>query len=186
MSKCKCKLDAGVCNNKQRWNDVKCKCECKELIDISVCDKGFIWNPSNCKCECDKSCNFSEYLDYENCKCRKTLVDKLVENSYTEECTENIDEVKNADENECVCSYTICVALIVIALAIRTGIGAYFVHSRWYLKKRILLVLSLVLVLSGIVFKQQFNEYNSIELINEKIQTNVDQKSGLLFLQRHN
>ena len=30
-----------------------------------------------------------EYLDYENCKCRKKLVNKLVEM-----CTENIHEVK--------------------------------------------------------------------------------------------
>ena len=41
-------------------------------------------------------------LDYENCKCRKKLVDILVE-----ECTENIDEVKVAGtalferRNEC-------------------------------------------------------------------------------------
>ena len=28
--KCKCKLDASVCNNKQRWNYIKCRCECKE------------------------------------------------------------------------------------------------------------------------------------------------------------
>ena len=33
-----------------------------------------------------------EYLDYENCKCRKILLDKL-----TEECTESIDEVKIAE-----------------------------------------------------------------------------------------
>ena len=31
--KCKCRLDASVCNNKQRWNEDKCRCECKELID---------------------------------------------------------------------------------------------------------------------------------------------------------
>ena len=36
--KCKCRLDASVCNNKQRWNGDKCRCECKELIDKSVCD----------------------------------------------------------------------------------------------------------------------------------------------------
>ena len=29
----------------------------------------------NRKCECDKSCDFGEYLDYENCNCRKRLVD---------------------------------------------------------------------------------------------------------------
>ena len=87
--KCKCRLDASVCNNKQRWNDDKCRCECKELIDKGVCDKGYAWNPSNCECECDKSCDVGEYLDFENCKCRKRLVDKLVE-----ECTENIDDAK--------------------------------------------------------------------------------------------
>ena len=27
--KCKCKLDASVCYNKQRWNEDKCMCECK-------------------------------------------------------------------------------------------------------------------------------------------------------------
>ena len=42
--KCKCRLDASVCNNKQRWNDDKCRCECKELIDKGVCDKGYAWN----------------------------------------------------------------------------------------------------------------------------------------------
>ena len=59
------------------------------MIDKGVCDKGFIWNPSNCECECDKSCDIGEYLDYENCKSRKKLVDKLVE-----ECTETNNEVK--------------------------------------------------------------------------------------------
>ena len=39
--KCKCRLDASVCNNIQRWNDDKFRCECKEFIDIGVCDKGY-------------------------------------------------------------------------------------------------------------------------------------------------
>ena len=84
--KCKCRLDPSVCNNKQRWNNDKCRCQCKELTDKGICDKGFIWNPSNWECECDKSCDVGEYLDYENCKCRKKLVNKLVE-----EFSENID-----------------------------------------------------------------------------------------------
>ena len=45
--KCKCRLDASVCDNKQCWNEDKCRCECKELIDKGMCDKGFTWNPSN-------------------------------------------------------------------------------------------------------------------------------------------
>ena len=77
------------------------------MIDKGVCDKGYAWNPSNCECECDKSCDVGEYLDYENCKFRKRLVDKLVQ-----ECTEGIDEAKLTGialfkhGNECVCSYT--------------------------------------------------------------------------------
>ena len=32
--KCKHRLDSSVCNNKQRWNEDKCRCECREqLID---------------------------------------------------------------------------------------------------------------------------------------------------------
>ena len=81
--KCKCRLDTSVSNNKQGWTNDKCRCECKELIDKGMCDKGFIWNPSNC--ECDKLCDVGEYLDYKICKCRKRLIEKLVE-----ECSENI------------------------------------------------------------------------------------------------
>ena len=40
--KYKCRLDASVCDNKQHWNNDKCRCECKELIDKDICDKGFI------------------------------------------------------------------------------------------------------------------------------------------------
>ena len=51
--------------------------------------KGFIWNPSNCKGECDKSCNVGEYLNYSDCKCRKKLTDKLID-----ECSETIEQTK--------------------------------------------------------------------------------------------
>ena len=137
--KCKCRLDASVCNNKQRWNDDKYRCECKELIDEGVCDKGFIWNPSNCKCECDKLCDVGEYLDYENCKRRKKLVDKLVE-----ECTENVEEVKLAKitlaENESKHKCSSCTQYIVlfsIIFTVNVGIGTYFIYFHWYLKKNV-------------------------------------------------
>ena len=87
--KCERRLDAIVCNDKQRWNKNKCRCECKELIHKGICDKDFIWNPSNREYECNKSCDFIEYLDYKSCICKKRLVNKLVD-----ECNETIDEVK--------------------------------------------------------------------------------------------
>ena len=89
--KCKCKFEANICSNKQHWNNNKCRCEWKELINKKLCNKGFIWNSCNCECECDKACDVGEYLNYENCKCRKKLVDKLVD-----ECTETVAEVKLA------------------------------------------------------------------------------------------
>ena len=150
------------------------RCECKELIDKGVCDKGFIRNPSNCECECYKSCDFSEYLDYKNCKCKKRLADKL-----TEECTENIEETRlgeltsDKNENKLKCSScTLYIVLFSIFFTINVGIGSYFLCFYWYLKK-MSFVLSLVPAL-----KQQFNE-----LINGKSQTNRDQKSNLFFLQ---
>ena len=108
--KSQCRLDAIVCNNKQRWNKDKCRCECKELIDKGVCDKGYIWNPSNYECECDKSCDIVEYLDYQNCKYRKRLVDKLVD-----ECDENVDEETSLVEiNSTKCKHNSCILYVVI------------------------------------------------------------------------
>ena len=134
--KCKCRLDASVCNNKQRWNDDKCRCECKELIDKGVCDKGSIWNSSNCEYKCDKSCYVGQYLDYENCKCRKKLVNKLVE-----ECTENTDEVKIAEItsmelrstkniHKCI-SCTLYIVLFSMIFTINIGIATYFVYYKY-------------------------------------------------------
>ena len=108
----------------------KCRCESKELIDKGVCDKGFIWNPSNCDCECDKTCDIGEYLDYENGKCSKKLVDKLVD-----DCTETIEEVKlakitlaeNESDNKCN-SCTVYIALIIVVFTNFTGITTYFVY----------------------------------------------------------
>ena len=108
------------------WNNNKCRCEGKELIDKGVCDKEFIWNPSNCKCECNKSCDFSECLDYENYKCRKKLVDKLVD-----ECNETIDEVKIVSESKNKCSSCILyIVLFSIFFTINVGNGAYFVYYK--------------------------------------------------------
>ena len=76
-----------------------------------------------------------EYLDYENCKCRKKLVDKLIE-----ECTESIDEVniaecKSIENIHKWSSCTLYIVLFLIIFTINVGIGTYFVYSHWYLKK---------------------------------------------------
>ena len=111
------------------------------MIDKGVCNKGFIWNPSNCVSEFDKSCDVGEDLDYEKCKCRKKLIDKLVE-----ECTENVEQVKLAritlieDKNKHKCSSCMLyIVLFSILFTISVGIGTCFVYykymNHWYLKK---------------------------------------------------
>ena len=129
--KCKCRLDASasVCDNKQHWNNDKCQCECKKLIDKGISNKGYIWNPSNCKCECDKSCDFGECLDYENCKYRKRLVDKLIE-----ECNENIEETSLIKINSTKCKSNSCILYIMlfsIFFSINIGIATSFVYYKY-------------------------------------------------------
>ena len=133
--KCECRLDSSVCNNKPCLNNDKCRCECKELIDNWMCDKGFIWNPSNCESECDKLCDIREHLDYKTCKCRKRLIDKLVE-----EWGENIDGNKMIydsilnDYENIFNSCTVYIVLLVIFFIVSIRIASIYFH--WYLKRR--------------------------------------------------
>ena len=137
--KCECKFGANVCNNKQRWNKDKCRGDCKKIIDKGVCDKGFIWNPSYCEYECDKAWDAGEYLNYENCKCRKKLVEQIVD-----ECAETVEEVKLAkitvSENENRYKYSSCTLYIVLMIAVFTiypGISACFLYYNWSLVKNV-------------------------------------------------
>ena len=93
------------------------ECVIKDLFGILVIE-----------CECDKACEVGEYLDYENCRCRKKLVDKLVD-----EYNETAEEVKRAkitlaeNENSYKCSsctvYTVLFWIFFTSNV--SGIGAY-------------------------------------------------------------
>ena len=105
----------------------------KDLFGILVTTDKNCYN-----CECDKNCGFSKYFDHENCKCRKKIVDKLID-----ECTETIEEVKLANitftENEN--SYYKCssckvyIVLMIVIFTIFTGIIISFVYYNWSLIK---------------------------------------------------
>ena len=94
------------------------------------------------ECECNKSYDVGKYLDHENCKCRKKLVDKLIE-----ECAENIDEVKLAKitlaENGNKHKYSSCTLYIVlfsVIFTIKIGISTYFIYFYWYLKEDVICI----------------------------------------------
>ena len=60
--KCGCLLDEKVCNNKQKWNKNKCRCEC---LEIKECENGSFWNVVNCRCEFKKA---AKIMVEEKCK----------------------------------------------------------------------------------------------------------------------
>ena len=142
--KCICGLNKIIFNNKPRWNKGQFRCECKYLIDKGVCGKGFIFNPSNCKCECDKSCNTSQCFDYSDCKCKKKIIDLIVE-----ECIEydddkrkivNITVTKNDNQTKIVNktvknSCKVYIVLTVVSVVISTVYTIYFVYYNWFLIK---------------------------------------------------
>ena len=148
-SKCICRLNKIICNNKQRWNKDQCRCECKELIDKGVCDKGYIFNPSNCKCECDKSCNTSQYLDYLDCKCKNKIIDLIVEKcteydnkTKTVNKTDNKTEIVNIPDNKRKIvnktvkdSCKVYIVLTIASIVISTVYTIYFVYYNWFLFK---------------------------------------------------
>ena len=75
---CKCGLNESVCNSKQKWDHDECRCECNELDDWGSFKDDYIWCLSMCNCECNKARESNEYLDIENCFCKKRLSGILV------------------------------------------------------------------------------------------------------------
>ena len=105
-------------------------------------DKGLILNLINCECECDKSCDVGKYSDYKNCRCRKRLLDKLVER-----CSENIDGNKmiyNGTLNAVplndywkMCNFcTVYIILSAIFFKVSISNSSVFIYFCWYLKRR--------------------------------------------------
>ena len=95
-----------------------------QIIDCK-CDDGFVWNPSTC--EYDKSCDNGEHLDYENCKCKKRLIDKLVE-----ECGEDVngnETIYNVTLNDhrivCNSCTTHIVLLIITSMTLMDIVSVY-------------------------------------------------------------
>ena len=102
--------------------------ECKELIDIGECDKGFISNPSNYECECYGSWLVS----------RKSLVNKLVECSFGEECTENFEETRLVEINLTECKHilahcTLCSFQYFLQLMLELSLLWLVLKKRCYL-----------------------------------------------------
>ena len=102
-----------------------------------VSDKGYIWNPSNCACECDKLCDIGQYLDYKNCVCRKSIVDKLVEEFINVIDGDTMyNKTLSIDPNDCP-SHMPYVVLFIVFLSISVVISDVFVYFHWHKNKQL-------------------------------------------------
>ena len=77
----------------------KCICRLNKIISNNILTN---FNPSNCKCECGKSCNTSQYLDYLDCKCKKKIIDLIVEKciEYDKNKTKLINKAVTRNDNK--------------------------------------------------------------------------------------
>ena len=93
------------------------------------CDDGFIWNSSLSECECDKSFDVGEYSDYEKCKCRKKLIDKLALECEGEilNTTDTIliTDKKVTCKNNCLI-YSILLIILCLILLATASISCYY------------------------------------------------------------
>ena len=112
------------------------------MIDKRIFEKRFIWNPSKCECKWKKSHDFGEYLNYENCRWKKKLVDKLVK-----ERSENTDKIEIYDGYENVYSSSTIYIAFCHCFFNNHSISSAFIYFHWCLQKVILISLVLILAL---------------------------------------
>ena len=133
-SKCVCKLNSSVCNNKQIWNDDTCRCDCNEdVAGILNCAKRYMWNPSTCESQCNIWCKQGQYLDHKNCVCKNKLIGRLIE-----ECTSVINEtvINNKDNTTKNNTYLILFVIFLIGfIAFSIGFIYYCRRSNFDRKK---------------------------------------------------
>ena len=109
-----CRLDLIICNNKQKSNKDKCRCE--YLIN-KKCGNNFVWNPNNCKCEYKKK---AAHLSTEECEeiiDNKTLIVKKYNKT-----------VLIKEENNLVSSYKPFAASSILFLSISVTITGAFIY----------------------------------------------------------
>ena len=86
--KCKCLLDKNVCNNLQKYNKNKFRCEC---LKIKECKNGYSWNVNNCRCE---NKEFAKLINTEECDIETDEI-KNISNIKTIKCKKLIKKNRN-------------------------------------------------------------------------------------------
>ena len=125
--KCGCLLNEKLCNNLQKWNKDKCRCE---WLKIKKCKFGYSWNVSNFGCEIKK---LAALIQTEKCDIETDKIKNISEYKSFFECKEfsknkTVTLIKKV--NDCKPFVTLSI-LFLCASIILTGTMIYF-----YLKLR--------------------------------------------------
>ena len=112
--KCGCLLDEKVCNNLQKGNKIKCRCEC---LIVKKCKIGYSWNVNNCRCEMKTLAALIETED------RDTKTGEIKNFSECKACSENktiilIKKVKDCKPFIGASILFLCVSIILIGIMI--------------------------------------------------------------------
>ena len=93
---------------------------------------------------CYKSCNISQYLDYSDCKCKKKIINLILEEciEYDDDQTKivNITVTKTDNKTKIVNktvknSCRVYIVLTIVAIVISTVYTIHFVYYNWFLFK---------------------------------------------------
>ena len=106
--KCGCLLDENVCNNLQKWNKKKSRCEC---LKRKKCDTGYSWYVNNCRCEMKK---LAALIETETCGIETDEIESLSKNKRIT----LIEKVKNCKPFIDVSILFLCVSVILIGVMI--------------------------------------------------------------------
>ena len=120
--KCGCLLHEKVCNNLQKWNKDKCRCE---YLKIRDCDIRYSWNVNNCRCEMKKLTALTEserFLETEECDVE---TDKIKDFSECKAFPENktINLIKKV--KDCTPFIGVSISFLCVSITL-TGIMIYF------------------------------------------------------------
>ena len=119
--KCKCKLDATLCNNKQRWMMINVAANVKNWLIVVYVIKDILGIPVIVSVNL-----INHVMLVKNCK-----VEKGWKINVMKECSENTDEAKLTEIAlfESTEFYTVFIVLDVTALTTCIDIGAYYTYK---------------------------------------------------------
>lgn len=95
-----------------------------------------------CDCECNEACITDEYLDIENCSCKKYWFGKLVlalEHEIINKMETSLDDKKvTREKNNCL-THMICIIITCLLLSIFIFVSCYFYYIKHQSKQKNLL-----------------------------------------------